>query len=295
MGADRLCFMSSAYLCQPDELAAALGDPALVVIDCRFVLGAESAGVAAYLEAHVPGARYAHLERDLSGPPTTDRGRHPLPPPSRMAAVFARLGIGSRHAVVVYDDAGGMVAARLWWMLRYCGHEQVRLLDGGWQAWAGAGHAVGCGNETWAAETFSAVPRCGRLVQVNEVEKALDAARPLALLDAREAVRFRGEQEPIDPVAGHIPGAVNHCWRNNLADDGRFLPPVALREHLTAACGQVPDAEVTHYCGSGVSACHNVLAQCIAGLPEPRLYCGSWSEWCRDEGRRVMMGDGSTP
>lgn len=267
-----------------DTLARALPRAELVVVDCRFDLMAPAAGRDAWLEAHIPGAVYAHLDHDLSGPPTTDRGRHPLPPPDRLCEVFGALGIGNDSFVVAYDDGGGMIAARLWWMLRYMGHEAVAVLNGGWQAWVAAGQRVAQGTETAQRRRFTGTPRRERLVTVEEVSPAL------SLLDARAAPRYRGEQEPIDPHPGHIPGARNHCWQANLDADGRFAPAAELARRLAADLGATPNAHTVHYCGSGVSACHNVLAQVAAGLPEPRLYVGSWSEWCRDPGRPRALG-----
>lgn len=274
----------SQFLCQVDELHSAQAQDHWVVVDCRFALSDPQAGINAYLESHIPAASYAHLERDLSGPPSTDHGRHPLPSAEHLSQLFGALGIDNTKQVVVYDDSFGMVAARLWWMLRYLGHQQVRVLDGGWQRWVGAGYPVASGEYLPTPALFTGQPRSDRLVQLAEV---VDLPQ---LIDAREGPRYRGESEPIDAVAGHIPGAENHCWRDNLAADGRFLASDALRAQLERACSATPDGETTHYCGSGVSACHNVLAQLIAGYPEPRLYCGSWSEWCRDSSRQVMMG-----
>lgn len=272
------------HLIDCSELAAGLTAPEVVIVDCRFELGATDAGRAAYLEAHIPGARYAHLDRDLSGPPHTDHGRHPLPPPDRMAAVFGRFGISARSRVVVYDDSGGMIAARLWWMLRYLGHYEVVVLDGGWQAWVNRGGAVVSGDECAQPGHFTGTPRRECLVTVDEIPSVN------CLVDARAPARYRGEHEPIDAAAGHIPGARNHCWQDNLAADGRFADPATLVRKLEASLGIVPDAATVHYCGSGVSACHNVFAQVLAGLPEPRLYCGSWSEWCSDSGRARAIG-----
>ncbi|MEQ8660343.1 MAG: sulfurtransferase [Gammaproteobacteria bacterium] len=258
-------------------LAAQRGDARFVIVDCRFDLADPAAGRARWLAGHVPGAVYAHLDDDLSGPPTTDHGRHPLPPPARLADVFGALGIDATRQVVAYDDAGGMIAARLWWMLRYMGHAAAAVLDGGWAAWEAAGQPVARGAEQAVARRFTGRPRTDRLVRRADI-----VPQTTALLDAREGARYRGEVEPIDPRAGHIPGARNHCWRDNLDDAGHFLPPPLLAARLASALGASPDAALTHYCGSGVSACHNVLAQVVAGLPEPRLYVGSWSEWCRD-------------
>lgn len=266
--------MSEVLISVP-QLADLVGDERVALVDCRFVLGQPQAGRDAYLEAHIPGAVYAHLETTLSGPPATDHGRHPLPAPARLRAVFGELGITAGVRVVAYDDSYGMVAARLWWMLRYMGHADVAVLDGGWQAWAAAGLSVQAGMQTRNAQVFNGEPQTHQLVQIDAVESCT------MLIDAREPARFRGEVEPIDPVAGHIPGAHNLCWRDNLGADGCFHSASALRERFERVLGTLPDGAATHYCGSGVSACHNVLAQVAAGLPEPRLYCGSWSEWCR--------------
>ena len=271
-------------LIQVAELAAVLGRKECVVVDCRFDLAATEAGHDAYLEAHIAGACYAHLDRDLSGPPSTDHGRHPLPSPERLCAVFGALGIDSTRQVVAYDDMGGMFAARLWWMLRYMGHSAVSVLDGGWQAWANAGGAIARGDERAPARHFSGTPRRDRLVTLDEV------ASVAQLVDARAAPRYRGEVEPLDKHPGHIPGAHNHCWQGNLSDDGRLAAPELLSRRWQDSLGSLPSAATVHYCGSGVSACHNVLAQVAAGLPEPRLYCGSWSEWCRDSGRPRAIG-----
>lgn len=260
----------------------------LRVIDCRFDLADPTAGEAAWRAAHLPGAVYAHLDRDLSGPPDTDHGRHPLPSPARLAEAFGRLGIRRGEQVVAYDAAGGsLAAARLWWLLRYVGHREVAVLDGGWQAWCAAGGPVESGPVTVTPTVFECLPRRDRRIGLEELHPGL------RLLDARDPARFRGEHEPIDPRAGHIPGARNHCWRDNLGPDGCFLAPRQLHAALQASLGTLPDGETVHYCGSGVSACHNVLAQVHAGLPEPRLYCGSWSEWCRDPARPAATGTAS--
>ncbi len=266
------------------EALAALVEP--VIVDCRFSLGDPARGEADYATAHIPGAVYAHLDRDLSGPPTTDHGRHPLPPPARMCEVFGALGIAPGTQVVAYDDAHGMIAARLWWMLRYLGHDAAAVLDGGWQAWCRAGRPTEAGARVARKARFAGVPRRDRLLTLDELAPAQDG-----LVDARDAARFRGEVEPIDKRAGHIPGARNHAFPRNLDSDGRFLAPARLRDAFTDSLGTLPDGATVHYCGSGVSACHNVLAQVHAGLPEPRLYCGSWSEWSRDPQRPAATGE----
>ena len=267
------------------SLADRLADPDWAVVDCRHRLTDPEFGEAAYRESHVAGAVFAHADRVLSSAPVTDRGRHPLPDPDTLRARFGALGIDSTTQVVAYDDAGGAIAGRLWWMLRYMGHRDAAVLDGGWPAWLAAGGATRDGVETRPARTFEGEPRREWLVTIDE----LGASR--RLVDSREPARYRGETEPIDRVAGHIPGAVNHHYARNLAEDGRFLDPADLRERLERTLGGVPASEAAFYCGSGVSACHNLLALARAGLPAARLYVGSWSEWSSDPGRPVATGE----
>lgn len=271
-------------LIKPQELAAAAHDR-IRIVDCRFNLHDPTAGRRDYLEAHIPGAVYASLDADLSGVPVTDHGRHPLPAPDTLRQTFGRFGIAPDTQVVAYDDAGGMVAARLWWMLRYLGHDAVAVLDGGWPAWCAADLPRVAGEETAAATTFSGTARRERLVTLAELRPGPQ------LVDARDPRRYRGETEPLDPRAGHIPAARNHCFANNLDANGRFHNPAALRRAFTATLGTLPASTTVHYCGSGVSACHNVLAQVHAGLEEPRLYCGSWSEWCANPERPAAVGE----
>lgn len=266
------------------EFESARGSSDWIIVDCRYDLGDPGAGYRAYLLGHIPGAQYAHLHDDLSGPPATDHGRHPLPAPARLIEVFSHFGIAPGRQVVVYDDAGGAFAARLWWMLQYMGHRPAAVLDGGWQAWLTLG--VEPEQEEYHAvpARFAGSPDAAMLVRIDEVPAA-----PL-LVDARDPTRYAGEIETIDPVGGHIPGARNYFWKRNLDASGRFLPPAQLRQQLLAAYGDSDPAAVTCYCGSGVSACHNVLAAAAAGLPLPRLYVGSWSEWCADPTRPVARG-----
>jgi thiosulfate/3-mercaptopyruvate sulfurtransferase len=268
-----------------DQLDVELDKRRCVVVDCRFDLMDTEQGRRAYAQAHIPTAVYAHLDDDLSGPPTTDHGRHPLPPAERMREVFGRLGIREAVQVIAYDDSNGAIAGRFWWMLRYLGHKSVAVLDGGWNAWVETDRSVNRGTETAKRVMFHGQPRRDRLVTVEAVSGAL------RLVDARDPARYRGENEPIDPRAGHIPGALNHFWQRNLTVAGQFLGPDGLWAEFERSLGTLPDEDTVHYCGSGVSACHNVLAQVHAGLPEPRLYCGSWSEWCRDRDRPVALGD----
>jgi len=263
-----------------------MADPGCRIIDCRFDLADPSAGYRTYLESHIANAVYADLHEDLSGPPRTDHGRHPMPDANRLKQLFTSLGISNRRQVVAYDDASGSVAARLWWMLHYMGHESVAVLDGGWQAWLDAGLPVEQEERKNAPEPFQGDVKQSWLVTLDQV-----LAQPL-LVDAREPARYRGEHEPIDPVAGHIPGAVNHYWKDNLTAAGHFLAPVQIRQVLLDYYAGISPGEVTFYCGSGVTACHNLLAAAYAGLPAGRLYAGSWSEWCALSDRPVATGEG---
>jgi thiosulfate/3-mercaptopyruvate sulfurtransferase len=256
-------------------LAAHLDDPDWAIIDCRFDLADTGRGEAAYRAGHILGALYAHLDRDLSSAPVTDRGRHPLPSPAAMTRLFGRLGIGGRTQVVAYDDSSGHTAARLWWMLRYMGHEAAAVLDGGWAGWTAEGRPTRPGTETRPPALFVGEPRPDRLVTIDAVP-----GLPL-LVDSRAPERYRGEVEPFDPVAGHIPGALNRPYDANWSADGRWQPPEELAGAFGRLLGGTPAAESTFYCGSGVSACVNLLAMVHAGLPEGRLYVGSWSEWSR--------------
>jgi thiosulfate/3-mercaptopyruvate sulfurtransferase len=268
------------------DLAARLRDPALVIVDVRHDLAQpEHWGEDRYRESHLPGARFAHLDRDLSARKTGRNGRHPLPSPDAAAASFSRLGIDAGKQVVAYDQGGGMFAARLWWMLRWLGHEAVALLDGGFDQWVREGRPVTTEVPAPAHASF-AVRRVSPTLGVDEVARSLESAA-LALVDARAPERYRGETEPMDPVAGHIPGARNRFYGNNLNPDGTFKPAEVLRREFADLLGSTPLDRVAHYCGSGVTSCHNLLAMEIAGLPGTRLYPGSWSEWCADPARPV--------
>lgn len=271
-------------LIDPLTLHAHLSDAGWVIVDCRFSLADTAAGRRAYLTGHIPGAIYAHLDEDLSGPPVTDNGRHPLPPPESLCERFSRMGIDANTQVVVYDDGGGMIASRLWWMLRYMGHDAVALLDGGWAAWTEAGLPVVAGEQHTAPRRFVGTPRREWLVTLAQVPDL-----PL-LLDSRDEARYRGELEPIDAQAGHIPGAINYPFARNWQENGRFRSVQQLRAQLTAVLGDRP-TEATFYCGSGVSACVNLLAMAHAGLGNGRLYVGSWSEWSRTPGLPIATGD----
>lgn len=272
------------------DLAARLDDASLVLVDVRHDLGQpESWGEAEYRRAHIPGARFVHMDRDLSAPKTGTNGRHPLPAPDAAAAVFGRVGIDASKQVVAYDQGPGTYAARLWWMLRWLGHRSVAVLDGGYAVWSREGRPVTA--EVRAVEPTTFIPRPSTpAVDVNAVAANLSSASML-LLDARGRERFRGDVEPIDKVAGHIPGSVNRPYTDNMTADGHFKPAAELRADFTAAIGKHPPTTVVHTCGSGVTACHNLLAMEHAGLTGTRLYAGSWSEWSADPARPIARGD----
>jgi thiosulfate/3-mercaptopyruvate sulfurtransferase len=251
-----------------------LGEPGLVVADCRYRLGEPGAGARLWREAHIPGAAFLDVDLELAGPPG-ERGRHPLPEPADFEAAARRAGIGPETTVIAYDDAGEGGAARLWWLLRHFGHTDVAVLDGGLRAWREGGGPMRGGEEEIPAGGFRASPRQGDTAAIEELEAP--GAPPL--LDARAPERYRGETEPIDSVAGHIPGARNLPFAE-LAPDGRFLPPDELRARFEAA-GAARGAQFVAYCGSGITACVLVLAAEVAGVGEARLYPGSWSEWSR--------------
>jgi thiosulfate/3-mercaptopyruvate sulfurtransferase len=259
-------------------------DPDWVIIDCRYDLADKNAGKNAYMESHILGAIYADLHDDLSGPPVTNKGRHPLPTPDALNRIFSRLGIVSECQVIAYDGAGGSFAARLWWMLRYMGHEAVAVLDGGWQAWQQSNCPTRQGQESRPSTRFQGQAREEWVVMVENVANAN------LLVDSRDPARYAGEMEPVDRVAGHIPGAINHFWKDNLEKSGNFKDSEQLREEFLGFMGNKTPSDVVFYCGSGVTACHNLLAASHANLDMPLLYAGSWSEWCVDPARPVATG-----
>ena len=264
-------------------------DPDCLVFDCRFNLAAPGWGRRIYREGHIPGACYADLDLDLSRPIGPDTGRHPLPDVAELAHKLGAWGLDRTVRAVVYDDAGGAFAARLWWLLRWFGHPHVALLDGGLQAWLESGGTLSTKPTTPTPRTF--LPQIDERAWVSTADLVAGlAADRFQVIDARAPARFSGESEPIDPVAGHIPGAINLPLQGNLDADGRFLPPGQLRARFTAALGDRPSATVVHSCGSGVNACHNLLAMEAAGLTGSHLYAGSWSEWIRDPRRPVARG-----
>jgi thiosulfate/3-mercaptopyruvate sulfurtransferase len=255
------------------------------LVDCRFALSDPGAGRRAYDAEHLPGAVYADLNQDLSGPVVPGvTGRHPLPSVSAMSQRLGAWGIDSTRQVVVYDDAGGAIAARLWWLLRWLGHEAVAVLDGGVRAWAGAGLPLVASRPAPVRRHFVPRVRADLVVSADDVAE-LAGRDDWRVLDAREAARYRGDEEPIDPVAGHIEGAFSLPFADNLSE-GRFRDPDALAERFEPILGEVPPARCIVYCGSGVTACHDILAAEIAGFEGMRLYPGSWSEWINRRTRR---------
>jgi thiosulfate/3-mercaptopyruvate sulfurtransferase len=268
-----------------------------VVLDCRFDLKEPAAGRQAYLAAHIPGARYADLEENLAAPVTAVSGRHPLPAPDDLARYLVSQGIDDAAReilqVIAYDAANGSFAARAWWLLRWLGWERVAVLDGGFDAWRASGASVESGAPpatAGAAAQFTVRLRPGSVATADEVLRNLRAPGRL-LVDARAPERFSGQVEPLDPVAGHVPGAVNQPFAGNLQPDGRFLAAAQLRRRWLERLGDIAPADSIAMCGSGVTACHNLLAMAHAGLPGAKLYAGSWSEWIRDPNRPVARGD----
>lgn len=250
-------------------LAEHLDDEDLVIIDCRSAAGA---GHEAYAEGHIPGAVYLHLDADLSGPPAEHGGRHPLPEPAVIAAKLGALGIGDGTKVVIYDLTGEH-AARCWFVLRWLGHEEVAVLDGGIRAWTTAGQSLETSVPQPAGQTFSPRLRPGLIASMTEVR---DRPEGVVVIDARAAERFAGQPHPLDSKQGHIPGAANRPWQAGFGADGTYLDAAAQRERFAG----VEPAQVIHHCGSGVTACPNLLAMELAGLGGARLYVGSWSDWC---------------
>jgi thiosulfate/3-mercaptopyruvate sulfurtransferase len=286
--------MNPAPLISATELQALLAaSPTTVVLDCGFDLADPAAGERDFAAGHLPGAQYAHLDRDLAGAKTGSNGRHPLPGRADWAARVAAWGIAPGAPVVCYDRQGGPYAARAWWLLRWLGHREVTVLDGGLAAWVAAGGALESGADAArpGAATLPPYPDAGPAMPTVDADTLLDLLGRVRLLDARTGERFRGEVEQLDPVAGHIPGASLRFFKDNLLPDGRFKPAAQLREEFAAfATATTPAMEVVHQCGSGVTACHNLLAMAQAGYEGSRLYPGSWSEWCSDPARPVARG-----
>ncbi|HEX2980752.1 MAG TPA: sulfurtransferase [Anaerolineaceae bacterium] len=261
-----------------------LEDARWAIVDCRFDLLNPSFGFQDYQIGHIPGAVYAHLNDDLSSKVTPETGRHPLPDPAELVAKFSHWGIDKETRVVVYDTAGGSFAVRLWWLLKRLGHPAVAVLDGGLQKWTAEDRSLRSGIETRPAAVFEGSVQPGWVANAEEVEAIRNDAG-FRLIDARSPARFWGEEEPIDPVAGHIPGAVNRFHGDNLNAQGTFKSPEALREEFSQLLSGISPEKAVVYCGSGVTSLHHLLAMEIAGLPGARVYAGSWSEWIRDPRR----------
>jgi len=276
--------MSYTTLVPTRVLADHLQDAAWRVFDCRHELTQPGLGAKQYAEGHIPGALYAHMDRDLAAPPDGGNGRHPLPAPETFAAWLGRQGLRPTDQVVAYDASGGTAAARLWWMLRWIGHEAVAVLDGGFAAWRKEGRPVSASVPRIAPTRYPGKPRADAKVDAARIVAQLGRADRV-VIDARSAERYRGEKEPIDPVAGRIPGSRNRFCGLNLAPDGRFKDAATLRSEFDELLGGLAPGAVVHSCGSGVAACHNLLAMEIAGLSGSRLYAGSWSEWIADPAR----------
>ena len=281
--------MNYQTLVESAALADRLQDPDWVVFDLRFSLTDPDYGRRAYAAGHVPGARFLDVEQDLSGPVTPGTGRHPLPDAARLAESLGAWGVGNGVQVVAYDDAGGAYAVRLWWLLRWLGHRAVALLNGGFPDWVGRRQPVSRGLPAHRRRAFRGGPDRRLWVGAEDIEQALGSSR-YRLFDARAPERFRGEVEPIDPVAGHIPGAVSLPYMDNLDARARFRSAGALNRRFAAKLGKRSPDSVVHMCGSGVTAAHNLLAMEIAGLGGSRLYPGSWSEWIRSEEHPVTVG-----
>jgi thiosulfate/3-mercaptopyruvate sulfurtransferase len=272
------------------NLAQHLTDSQWLIVDCRFDLTQPAAGEAAYSAGHIPGAIYAHLDRDLSSPITPTTGRHPLPDPERFAATLSRWGVGADTQVIAYDADNGMYASRLWWLLRWVGHRAVAVLDGGFKAWTAAGHPVSTEIPARSPRQFQARPDRDLWLDADQVQARVQQP-DWRLLDARAPERFLGKVEPLDKVAGHVPGARNHPFSTNLTSDGRFGAPEELRRRYEQSQAGVADDHTIVMCGSGVTACHLLLAMEVAGKPGARLYAGSWSEWIRSPQRGVATTD----
>jgi len=274
-----------------EQLAQHLDDPDWVIFDCRFTLTNTEAGKSAYQQGHIPGARYVHLDDDMSSAVTPTSGRHPLPGIQIFADKLSRWGVDSSKQVVVYDDSFGSMAVKMWWLLRWLGHDNVALLDGNWPKWVRQKLPVTTELPKIIPANFVAHVRDELLVDTVEVDFAR-RERCSVLIDARPEQRFAGEREPLDKVAGHIPGAINWVYEENLDFDGTYLPADELKEAYLKLMHGLKPQQVIHTCGSGVTACHNMLAMEIAGLHGSKLYAGSWSEWITDPSRPVATGEG---
>ncbi|MEE4094968.1 sulfurtransferase [Pseudomonas viridiflava] len=285
--------MSIAQLIGPEQLAARQQTPGLVILDCRSALEDPDYGQRNYAQGHIEGARFADLNRDLSSPVVKGRtGRHPLPDADTLVERLRAWGISNDSDIVLYDDGPGMYAARAWWLLAWLGkREGVYLLDGGLKAWHASGLPLSLDAPGGESGDFTGEPDMSLVLSASRLQGRL--GRPeMTLIDARAEARFRGEVEPIDPVAGHIPGAQCVAFNENLGPDGRFLPPEQLKQRFADKLQGRPAQGLVSYCGSGVTACHNLFALCLAGYPLGTLYAGSWSEWIVDPEREVATGAG---
>ena len=281
--------MTYTTLVSPTTLNQNLDNPKWVIVDCRFSLMNSDAGGYAYRHGHIPHARYAHLNKDLSSTITSFTGRHPLPDFALLAKKLGAWGIANNSQVVVYDDAGGAFAGRLWWLLRCMGHNNVAVLNGGIQLWQRQGFSLTTTLPSIKPTPFRLYLNPAYWLNASQVQNSI-AKNTICLIDARTPERYRGEQEPIDPVAGHIPGALNRAFQMNLDNQGLFLSADSLRKQFKQLIGTRTPEQVVHYCGSGVTACHNLLAMEYAGLAGSKIYAGSWSEWIRDKNRVVAAG-----
>jgi thiosulfate/3-mercaptopyruvate sulfurtransferase len=277
---------TTALLVSTNEFESKLQSPDWVIFDCRHDLMDAGKGERAYRAGHIPGARFANVDTDLSSEKNGTNGRHPLPSPVGFAAFLARNGVGADSTVVAYDDVGGQYAARLWWLCRWIGLKNVGLLDGGFQKWSAEGRAVTTDIPAPKHTALRAEPNPRMVISAGELLPRLNQS-DWCVIDARAAERYRGDVEPIDPVAGHIPSARNHPCKQNLAADLTFKPDEELRAQFVSLCGDVPTENVIHQCGSGVTACLNAFAMEHAGLSGSKLYAGSWSEWIADPSRPV--------
>ncbi len=269
-----------------EQLAAHVEDPGWVIFDCRFSLHDPAMGAQAYRFGHIANARYADLEKDLSGQVTALTGRHPLPNLALLSKKLGHWGVANSKQVVLYDDAGGVFASRFWWLFRLLGHDPVAVLNGGLDEWKRQRRALTTAIPIVRPASFRAYYDDTSLVTALQLENLL-AAKSIRLIDARVAERFTGQVEPLDTVAGHVPGAVNHPFTDNLDANKCFLPKVKLSEQFRSLLAETPSEQVVHMCGSGVTACHNMLAMEYCQLRGSRLYAGSWSEWIRDPNRPV--------
>ncbi len=281
--------MSHTTIITAETLKQNLNNPDWIIIDCRFSLADTETGAKTYRLGHIPGARYAHLDKDLSSAITDFTGRHPLPNFGSLAKKLAQWGVSNRSQVISYDDAGGAFAGRLWWLLRCLGHDKVAVLDGGIKHWQQQGYAITTTLPSINPGVFRPYLTDTNWVNALELQNSL-AKKSICLIDARTPERYRGENEPIDPVAGHIPGAINRPFQLNLSADGLFLSNQELHRQFKDLIGHTPSDQVVHMCGSGLTACHNLLAMEYAGLMGSKLYAGSWSEWIRNKNRAIAKG-----